>query len=73
MNTETFIYKIVTSAITALYGEVNPAQVQIQKTRKEFEGRLHIGYIPIAQDEPQISRGYRQRDWRVYRGKQWAD
>ncbi|MBR5493142.1 MAG: arginine--tRNA ligase, partial [Alistipes sp.] len=47
MNTETFISQIVTSAITALYGEVNPAQVQIQKTRKEFEGDYTLVTFPL--------------------------
>ena len=47
MNTETFISQIVTSAITSLYGEVNPAQVQIQKTRKEFEGDYTLVTFPL--------------------------
>ena len=47
MNAETFISQIVTSAITALYGEVNPAQVQIQKTRKEFEGDYTLVTFPL--------------------------
>ena len=47
MNTETFISQIFTSAITALYGEVNPAQVQIQKTRKEFEGDYTLVTFPL--------------------------
>jgi arginyl-tRNA synthetase len=47
MNTETFISQIVTSAITALYGEVSPAQVQIQKTRKEFEGDYTLVTFPL--------------------------
>ncbi|MBQ2429738.1 MAG: arginine--tRNA ligase, partial [Alistipes sp.] len=47
MNTETFISQIVTSAITSLYGEVNPSQVQIQKTRKEFEGDYTLVTFPL--------------------------
>ena len=47
MNTETFISQIATAAITALYGEVSPAQVQIQKTRKEFEGDYTLVTFPL--------------------------
>ncbi len=47
MNTETFISQIVTSSVTALYGEVNPAQIQIQKTRKEFEGDYTLVTFPL--------------------------
>ena len=47
MNTETFISTIATAAINSLYGEVNPAQVQIQKTRKEFEGDYTLVTFPL--------------------------
>ncbi|MBP3317167.1 MAG: arginine--tRNA ligase [Alistipes sp.] len=47
MNTETFISQIATAAITALYGEISPAQVQIQKTRKEFEGDYTLVTFPL--------------------------
>ena len=47
MNTETFISQIVASSIEALYGEVNPAQIQIQKTRKEFEGDYTLVTFPL--------------------------
>ena len=47
MNTETFISQIVASSIEALYGAVNPAQIQIQKTRKEFEGDYTLVTFPL--------------------------
>ena len=47
MNTETFISQIVTSAVEKLYGEVAPAQIQIQKTRKEFEGDYTLVTFPL--------------------------
>ena len=47
MNTETFISQIVTSAVENLYGEVAPAQIQIQKTRKEFEGDYTLVTFPL--------------------------
>ena len=47
MNTETFISQVVASAVEALYGAVNPAQIQIQKTRKEFEGDYTLVTFPL--------------------------
>ncbi len=47
MNTETFISTIATAATNSLYGEVSPAQVQIQKTRKEFEGDYTLVTFPL--------------------------
>ena len=38
MNIDKYISDVVTGVVTELYGEVAPAQIQIQKTRKEFEG-----------------------------------
>ncbi len=47
MNTESFISQIAASSVEALYGEVNPAQIQIQKTRKEFEGDYTLVAFPL--------------------------
>ena len=47
MNTESFISQIVASSVEALYGAVNPAQIQIQKTRKEFEGDYTLVTFPL--------------------------
>ena len=47
MNTESFISQIAASSVEALYGEVNPAQIQIQKTRKEFEGDYTLVTFPL--------------------------
>ena len=47
MNTEIFISQIVASTVEALYGAVNPAQLQIQKTRKEFEGDYTLVTFPL--------------------------
>ncbi len=47
MNTETFIAQIATSSIEALYGAVDASQIQIQKTRKEFEGDYTLVTFPL--------------------------
>ena len=47
MNTENFISQVVASSVEALYGAVNPAQLQIQKTRKEFEGDYTLVTFPL--------------------------
>ena len=47
MEIEQFITKAVTTAIGALYGEVGPAQIQIQKTRREFEGDYTLVVFPL--------------------------
>ena len=47
MNTESFISQVAASSVEALYGEVNPAQIQIQKTRKEFEGDYTLVAFPL--------------------------
>ncbi|MBO7342568.1 MAG: arginine--tRNA ligase [Alistipes sp.] len=39
--------QIVASSVEALYGAVNPAQIQIQKTRKEFEGDYTLVTFPL--------------------------
>ena len=38
MNIETFISDAVRRSVETLYGELGDEQLQIQKTRKEFEG-----------------------------------
>ena len=38
MNIEQHISSVIKAAVEALYGEVADSQIQIQKTRKEFEG-----------------------------------
>ena len=40
MNIETFISDAVRRSVEALYGELGDEQLQIQKTRREFEGCL---------------------------------
>ena len=47
MNTETFIAQIATSSVEALYGAVEASQIQIQKTRKEFEGDYTLVTFPL--------------------------
>ncbi len=47
MNTEQFISQIATASIEALYGKVEPQMVQIQKTRKEFEGDYTLVTFPL--------------------------
>ncbi|MBR2351394.1 MAG: arginine--tRNA ligase [Alistipes sp.] len=47
MNIEKYISDAALAAATALYGEVTPAQIQLQKTRKEFEGDYTIVTFPL--------------------------
>ena len=47
MNIELFLTQAATGAITALYGAVEPSAVQIQKTRKEFEGDFTLVVFPL--------------------------
>lgn len=47
MTTEQYISEVVLSAVTSLYGNVNPQQIQIQKTRKEFEGDYTLVTFPL--------------------------
>ena len=47
MNTETFIAQIAAASIEALYGAVEASQIQIQKTRKEFEGDYTLVTFPL--------------------------
>ena len=47
MNIEKIIQQAASDAITKLYGEVAPALVQIQKTRKEFSGDYTLVVFPL--------------------------
>ena len=47
MNIENFLYEAVKSSVEALYGELNGEQLQIQKTRKEFEGDYTLVTFPL--------------------------
>ncbi len=47
MNIDNYISKIVLEIVSGLYGEVTPAQIQIQKTRKEFEGDYTLVTFPL--------------------------
>ncbi len=47
MNIDNYILEVVTGVVTELYGEVNPSQIQIQKTRKEFEGDYTLVTFPL--------------------------
>ena len=47
MNIENYISQIVSQSIEALYGPVDAAQLQIQKTRKEFEGDYTLVTFPL--------------------------
>ena len=47
MNTETFIAQIAAASIEALYGAADSSQIQIQKTRKEFEGDYTLVTFPL--------------------------
>ena len=47
MNIEQFLQDKVTAAVTTLYGEPAPGLVQIQKTRKEFDGDMTLVVFPL--------------------------
>ena len=47
MNIDNYISELVLGVVTELYGQVNPAQIQIQKTRKEFEGDYTLVSFPL--------------------------
>ena len=47
MNIEKFLYEAVKSSVEALYGELQGEQLQIQKTRKEFEGDYTLVTFPL--------------------------
>ena len=47
MNIENYISQIVSQSVEALYGPVDAAQLQIQKTRKEFEGDYTLVTFPL--------------------------
>ena len=47
MNIETFISDAVRRSVEALYGELGDEQLQIQKTRREFEGDYTFVTFPL--------------------------
>ena len=47
MNIDKYISEVVASVVTEMYGQVAPAQIQIQKTRKEFEGDYTLVTFPL--------------------------
>ena len=47
MNIEAFISDAVNRTVSALYGDAAAAQLQIQKTRKEFEGDYTLVVFPL--------------------------
>ncbi len=47
MNIESFITEVAAASLTALYGELPIEEVQIQKTRKEFEGDYTLVVFPL--------------------------
>ncbi len=47
INIETLIANIALEAVTSLYGETSASEIQIQKTRKEFEGDYTMVVFPL--------------------------
>ena len=47
MNAENFVLQAVTASVEALYGAVDMSQLQLQKTRKEFEGDFTLVTFPL--------------------------
>ncbi|MBR2961669.1 MAG: arginine--tRNA ligase, partial [Alistipes sp.] len=48
MNIEQHISTIVKGVVESLYGEVADSQIQLQKTRKEFEGDYTLVVFPLV-------------------------
>ncbi len=47
MNIEQFLHQRLLPVVASLYGEVAPEQIQLQKTRKEFEGDATLVVFPL--------------------------
>ena len=47
MNIENFVYNMAVRAVESLYGALDGEQLQIQKTRKEFEGDYTLVVFPL--------------------------
>ena len=47
MHAENFVLQAVTASVEALYGAVDKSQLQLQKTRKEFEGDFTLVTFPL--------------------------
>ncbi len=47
MNIENYISQIVSQSVEALYGRADASQLQIQKTRKQFEGDYTLVTFPL--------------------------
>ena len=47
MNIENFVYNMAEQAVESLYGALEGEQLQIQKTRKEFEGDYTLVVFPL--------------------------
>ena len=47
MKTENFVSEAILRSVEALYGKLDGEQLQIQKTRKEFEGDYTLVTFPL--------------------------
>ena len=64
MNIETFISDAVRRSVEALYGELGDEQLQIQKTRREFEGDYTLVTSGEAASRPKPPRPKSANTWR---------
>ena len=65
MKTEFLIAGLTAQAVKDLYGlEIDESSVQVQKTRKEFEGHLTVG-VPLPEKFTYGTRTDGCRDWRM--------
>ena len=62
INIEAFISSVVKRTTEELYGTSD--NIQIQKTRKEFEGDYTVVVFPLFEGIAQVTRGYSNRAWR---------
>ena len=64
MNIEQFISEAVRRSVEALYGAAEGEQLQIQKTRREFEGDYTLVVFPLLR---------RSRKHEKNRGNSWIN
>ena len=70
MNIEQKLVASVMSGLKALYGQDVPAaQIQLQKTKKEFEGHLTLVVFPFLRMSKKRTGADRTGDWRISAGK----
>ena len=68
MNIEQFLTDKVAAAVSTLYGNAG-APLQIQKTRKEFEGDYTLVVFPCSKPRRQVAASHGDGDRRIPGGQ----